>query len=95
MNMSMVVSNYRKVKKNNDKKALLDLMNFYLRVQYFILPSNIYNVHGISGHGSITYAAEKFKQDILGGKLPPNKEFVDAMFYIAGKILEEEETMAD
>ena len=39
MTTTKVISLYRKAKKRNDQKAMLDLMNYYIRVQNFILPS--------------------------------------------------------
>ena len=76
-----IISKSRKAQKGN-VKAEIELIIWYGDQQYYRVPSDICNIHGLTGHGSIFYTAEEMKSEY-------NKEFNDALYWIASRILED------
>ena len=81
MKVEKVISLYRKAKKGN-VDAERKLTNYYYEKQYHLVPSEIANIHGIVGHGSVFYFAE------AEATKTNNKEYIDALNWAAGKLLE-------
>lgn len=71
-----IISKFRRAKKNSEIKR--ELINWYDREQYYNVDSDVYNIHGLMGHGSFMYTANMYTE-----KYPWNKELANAIGTIA------------